>query len=58
MTDMKSKSIETTAKRERAFRLSGDDAAFLVNLLEKPPAPNTRFRKALQTYRKRAIRSV
>ncbi len=52
---MKTKPIKIRKKREQVIRLSSDDAAFLVNLLEKPPAPNARLRKALQTY-KRTIR--
>lgn len=52
---MKTKPIKIRKKRERVIRLSSDDAAFLVNLLEKPPPPNARLRKALQTYKRRAI---
>jgi uncharacterized protein (DUF1778 family) len=39
-------------ERDRVVHLSGTDAAFLLNLLEKPPAPNSRLRKAFQKYRK------
>ena len=42
-------------ERDRVIHLSGTDAAFLMNLLEKPPAPNARLRKALQSYRKRTL---
>ncbi|MBI5909284.1 MAG: DUF1778 domain-containing protein [Betaproteobacteria bacterium] len=42
-------------KRERVIRLSGADAAFLMTLLEKPPAPNARLRKAFQTYKKKTL---
>jgi uncharacterized protein (DUF1778 family) len=35
---------------DRVIHLSGTDAVFLLNLLEKPPAPNARLRKALQYY--------
>jgi uncharacterized protein (DUF1778 family) len=42
-------------ERDRVIHLSSTDAAFLMNLLDKPPAPNARLRKAFQTYRKRAL---
>lgn len=42
-------------ERDRVIRLSSDDAAFLLDLLEKPPAPNVRLHKAYQTYNKRAL---
>ena len=42
-------------ERDRVIRLSGTDAAFLMNLLDKAPAPNARLRKALQTYKKRTL---
>ena len=41
--------------RDRVVHLSSVDAAFLLNLLEKPPAPNTRLRKAFQAYKKRTL---
>ena len=41
-------------ERDRVIHLSSVDAAFLLNLLEKPPAPNTRLRKAFQAYKKAA----
>jgi len=40
-------------ERDRVVHLSSVDAAFLLNLLEKPPAPNTRLRQAFQAYKKR-----
>ncbi len=42
-------------ERDRVIHLSSTDAAFLMNMLEKPPAPNGRLRKAIQTYRKRTL---
>ncbi len=42
-------------ERDRVIHLSSTDAAFLMNLLEKPPAPNARLRKAFQTYKKRTL---
>lgn len=39
-------------ERDRVIHLSSTDAAFLLNLLERPPAPNSRLRKAFQAYRK------
>jgi uncharacterized protein (DUF1778 family) len=42
-------------ERERVIHLSGDDAAFLLGLLERPPGPNARLRKALRNYASRAI---
>jgi uncharacterized protein (DUF1778 family) len=42
-------------ERDRVIQLSSVDAAFLLNLLEKPPAPKARLRKALQSYRKRTL---
>jgi uncharacterized protein (DUF1778 family) len=42
-------------ERDRVIRLSGADAAFLMNLLAQPPAPNARLRKAFQAYRKRTL---
>ena len=42
-------------ERDRVIRLSSVDAAFLLNLLEKPPAPNARLRKAFQAYKKRTL---
>src|SRR5450631_307107 len=40
-------------ERGRVIHLSGNDAAFLLNLLEKPPAPNARLRRALPNYESR-----
>lgn len=40
-------------ERDRVIRLSNVDAGFLLNLLEKPPAPSARLRKAFQAYKKR-----
>jgi len=37
-------------ERGRVIHLSGSDAAFLLNLLENPPAPNARLRQALRKY--------
>lgn len=42
-------------ERDRLIHLSGADAAFLLNLLEKPPAPNSRLRKAFQSYRDKTL---
>ncbi|MBI2313142.1 MAG: DUF1778 domain-containing protein [Betaproteobacteria bacterium] len=42
-------------ERERVIHLSSNDAAFLLNLLENPPAPNARLRKALQNYKNRTL---
>ena len=42
-------------ERDRVIHLSSTDAAFLMNLLEKPPAPNARLRKAFQAYKKRTL---
>lgn len=42
-------------ERDRVIHLSSTDAAFLMTLLEKPPAPNARLRKALQTYKKKTL---
>ena len=42
-------------ERDRVIHLSSSDAAFLMNMLEKPPAPNARLRKAFQTYKKRTL---
>jgi uncharacterized protein (DUF1778 family) len=40
-------------ERHRVIHLSRVDAAFLLDLLENPPGPNARLRKAFQTYKKR-----
>jgi uncharacterized protein (DUF1778 family) len=42
-------------QRDRVIHLSSVDAAFLLNLLEKPPAPNARLRKAFRSYKKRTL---
>lgn len=42
-------------ERDRVIQLSSDDAAFLLDLLEKPSAPNARLQKAFQNYKKRAL---
>ena len=42
-------------ERDRVIHLTSSDAAFLMNLMDKPPAPNTRLRKAFQTYKKRTL---
>jgi uncharacterized protein (DUF1778 family) len=42
-------------ERERVIHLSSNDAAFLLNLLEAPPPPNARLRKALQNYKSRTL---
>jgi uncharacterized protein (DUF1778 family) len=39
-------------ERDRVIHLSSTDAAFLLDLLEKPPLPNSRLRKAFQAYKK------
>jgi hypothetical protein len=43
-------------ERGRMIHLSSVDAAFLLSLLEKPPAPNARLRKAFQAYKKRTLK--
>lgn len=40
-------------ERDRVIHLSSTDAAFLMTLLEKPPAPNARLRKAFQGHKKK-----
>jgi len=40
-------------ERGRVIHLSGNDAAFLLNLLENPPAPNARLRQAFRNYESR-----
>lgn len=42
-------------ERDKVIHLSSTDAAFLMNLLEGPPAPNAKLRKAFQTYKKRTL---
>jgi uncharacterized protein (DUF1778 family) len=42
-------------ERDRVIHLSSTDAAFLMNFLEKPRAPNARLREAFQTYKKRTL---
>jgi uncharacterized protein (DUF1778 family) len=42
-------------ERERVIHLSSNDAAFLLNLLEAPPVPNARLRKAVQNYKSRTL---
>lgn len=42
-------------ERDRVIHLSSTDAAFLMNLLDKPPAPNARLRKAFRSYKKRTL---
>lgn len=42
-------------ERDRVIRVSGNDAAFLLDLLENPPAANARLREAFQNYRKRSL---
>ena len=42
-------------ERDRVIHLSSTGAAFLMNLLEKPPAPNARLRRAFQTCKKRTL---
>jgi len=42
-------------ERERVIHLSSNDAAFLLKLLETPPSPNARMRKALQNYNSRTL---
>jgi uncharacterized protein (DUF1778 family) len=42
-------------ERDRVIHLSSVDAAFLLNLLEKPAAPNARLRRAFQTYKNRTL---
>ena len=39
-------------ERERVIRLSSDDAAFMLDLLENPPAPNARLRRAFRNYKR------
>ena len=40
-------------ERGRVIHLSGNDAAFLLNLLENPPAPTARLRRAFRNYESR-----
>ena len=42
-------------ERERVIHLSSKDAAFLVSLLEAPPKPNARLRRAFQDYNSRTL---
>lgn len=42
-------------ERDRVIHLSSADAAFLMGLLEKPPTPNARLRKASQAYKKKIL---
>lgn len=42
-------------ERDRVIYLSSVDAAFLLKLLEKPPAANARLRKAFRAYRERTL---
>jgi len=42
-------------ERDRVIQLSSDDAAFLLDLLEKPQVPNARLHKAFQNYKKRTL---
>ena len=42
-------------ERDRVIHLSSTDATFLLNLLDKPPAPNARLRKAFRIYKKRTL---
>lgn len=39
-------------ERARVIRLTGDDAMFLLKLLENPPAPNVRPRQAFRNYKR------
>ena len=47
--------VRRVIERDKVIHLSSTDAVFLMNLLEKPPAPNARLRKAFQTYQKRTL---
>ena len=38
-------------KRESVIHLTGDDAAFLVDLVESPPVRNARLRRAFRNYK-------
>ena len=42
-------------ERDRVIHLSSTDAAFLMNLLDKPPVPNARLRQAFRAYKKRTL---
>jgi uncharacterized protein (DUF1778 family) len=42
-------------ERDRVVHLSSTDAAFLLDLLEKPPVPNSKLRKAFQAYKKATL---
>jgi uncharacterized protein (DUF1778 family) len=42
-------------ERDRVIYLSSVDAAFLLKLLEKPPAANARLRRAFRAYRERTL---
>lgn len=43
------------AGKREVIHVASTDGAFLMNMLEKPPAPNARLRKAFRTYKKRTI---
>jgi len=42
-------------ERGRVIHLYGNDAAFLLNLLENPPTPNARLRQAIRNYESRRV---
>ncbi|MDA8107469.1 MAG: DUF1778 domain-containing protein [Betaproteobacteria bacterium] len=42
-------------ERDRVIHLSSADAALLLRLLEKPPAPTASLRKALRAYKNRTL---
>jgi len=42
-------------ERDRVIRLTSTDAAFIMKLLDTPPTPNARLRKAFRNYKKRTL---
>jgi uncharacterized protein (DUF1778 family) len=49
------KEARRVIEHDQVIHLSSKDAAFLMKLLDKPPAPNARLREALQAYKKKMI---
>ncbi len=48
-------------EHERMIRLTGNDSTFLREILENPPAPTARLRRAFQKYKNKeadAARSI
>jgi uncharacterized protein (DUF1778 family) len=46
------KEAHAVLERERIIRLSRRDAEMFFKALEKPPAPNTRLKKAVAAYKR------